>query len=151
MHTTEKTLAIIKPDAVTNNIAGKIISSIEEHAIGIAAMKMVHLTDEDAKRFYSVHTGKSFFDGLVAFMSSAPCIALVLEGDDVLDRWRSLMGPTDPRNAPPESIRRRFGTDVRHNATHGSDSPESATEEIAFFFSGFELKPSCFSRKESDR
>ena len=150
MRTVEKTLAIIKPDAVAKKVAGKIISAIEEHAIDIAAMKTVHLSIDDAKRFYAVHTGKSFFDGLIAFMSGGPCIVLVLEGENVLERWRDLMGPTDPQNAPPESIRNRFGTDVRHNATHGSDAPESATAEIAFFFSTLELQPAHSSRKESD-
>ncbi|MBN1760177.1 MAG: nucleoside-diphosphate kinase [Chitinispirillaceae bacterium] len=149
MSNIEKTLAIIKPDAVAGGFAGKIISTIEEHGVRIAAMKMVQLSTDDARRFYAVHVGKSFYEGLIDFMAGGPCIVLVLEGENVLERWRTLMGPTDPQNAPAESIRHRFGTDVRHNATHGSDSSEAALLEIAFFFSGLELPLPSIHPKES--
>ena len=149
MSNSEKTLAIIKPDAVSRGVVGNIISEIEGHDLKIAAFKMVELSTDDARRFYAVHAGKSFFEGLIDFMSSGPCIVMVLEGENVLEHWRTLMGPTDPQNAPAESIRRRFGTDVRHNATHGSDSIEAAGHEIAFFFSGLELPTSHVSPKES--
>lgn len=151
MPTIEKTLAIIKPDAVAKSVTGKIISLIEENGIRIAAMKMVHLSRSNARQFYMVHTGKSFYEGLVEFMCSGPSVVLVLEGEKVIDRWRTLMGPTDPVNAPPGSIRRLFGTDVRHNTTHGSDSPDNAAQEIAFFFAGIDTPAPASFQKESDR
>ena len=148
---TEKTLAIIKPDAVGRNVVGNIISLIEAGELTISAMKMVHLTPADARAFYAVHTGKSFYDDLVAFMASGPSLVMVLEGVNAIETWRTLMGPTDPQNAPEGSIRRQFGTDVRHNATHGSDSGKSAATEIAFFFSGLELSDPRTPPNESDR
>ncbi len=147
----EKTLAIIKPDAVERMVIGKIISLIESNGLCIRAMKMVHLTAGEARKFYAVHTGKSFFDGLVEFMSGGPSVVLVLEGERAIETWRTLMGPTDPQNAPEGSIRRSFGTDTRHNATHGSDSTDAAITEIAFFFSGLDQSHLSFSQEESGR
>ena len=146
----EKTLAIIKPDAFAGKVAGKIVSIIEENGFHIAAMKTVYLSRRSAQQFYAVHTGKSFYDGLVQFMASGPCIVLVLEGENIIERWRSLMGPTDPENAPEGSIRKLYGTTVRHNATHGSDSPQAAAAEIAFFFAGVETLPSGSPRQEGE-
>jgi nucleoside-diphosphate kinase len=148
--TIEKTLAIIKPDAVGKKVTGKIITLIEENDFRITAMKMVHLSRSTAEQFYRVHSGKSFYEGLIEFMSSGPSLVLVLEGDKVIERWRALMGPTDPENAPPGTIRKLFGTTVRYNATHGSDSAENATLEIAYFFAGIDAPVAESSQKESE-
>ena len=146
----EQTLAIIKPDAFNNRVVGKIIAMIEEQGLRIVAMAMRRLSAEQTRRFYAVHDGKPFFEPLVDFMSSGPCLTMVLEGDNALQRWRTLMGPTDPSKAPDETIRRRYGTDVRFNAVHGSDSAKNARTEIGFFFADINLDtaPSC--RKESN-
>ncbi len=144
-----QTLAIIKPDALNQRVAGKIISMIEESGFQIIAMKLKHLTEYEARRFYMVHTGKPFYDGLVEFMSSGPCIALVLSGENILERWRTLMGPTDPSTAPIGTIRRQFGSTIRRNAVHGSDSPESAIVEIGFFFTGIDAGEQLTTLEES--
>ncbi len=135
----ERTLAIIKPDAVSRNLIGKIVSMIEEAGIRIVAMKMLKLTKEQAKGFYHVHKGKPFFDSLTDFMSSGPIVVMVLEGDNVISRWRELMGATDPAKAGEGTIRRMFGLDVEKNSVHGSDSPESAKYEISYFFNSLEI------------
>ena len=132
------TLAIIKPDALKKRLAGKILSIIEENGFQIIAMKPLHLDERDARRFYSVHKNEPFFEGLVAFMTSGPCIPLLLEGENAIEQWRTLMGPTDPSTAPAGTIRNLFGTTIRHNTVHGSDSPENALFEIGFFFSGID-------------
>jgi nucleoside-diphosphate kinase len=151
MHTVERTLAIIKPDAMQKKVMGKIIAMIEENNFTIIAIKQLHLSVATAQKFYEVHKGKSFYDKLIEFMCNGPCVVMVIEGDSAIDRWRTLMGPTDPSNAPEGSIRRQFGTTVRHNAVHGSDSPESALSEIAFFFSEIDLpSPSPFSKESSN-
>lgn len=134
----EKTLAIIKPDVLRLHKAGKIISLVEECGVAITALKQIHLSQQQAALFYAEHHGKSFFETQTVFMSSGPVIAMILEGDSAISRWRALMGPTDPANAPPETIRKLFGTSIQHNAVHGSDSPRSAAQEIAFFFAGVE-------------
>jgi nucleoside-diphosphate kinase len=136
---TDMTLAIIKPDAVRQCSAGEIITLIEKASLSIIAIKKLHLSADEAGMFYHVHKGTSFFNELVSFMSSAPCLVMVLKGEDVINRWRTMMGPTDPINAPDGTIRKLFGTSVRHNAVHGSDSPQTAAQEIGFFFSGLEL------------
>lgn len=138
MEVHEKTLAIIKPDILQLRKAGKIISLVEACGLAIVAMKQVYLSQQQAALFYAEHHGKSFFEAQTAFMSSGPVIALILEGTSAISRWRALMGPTDPANAPRETIRKLFGTSIQHNAVHGSDSPRSATQEIAFFFAGIE-------------
>lgn len=145
----EQTLAIIKPDAFSNRVVGKIITMIEEQGLRIAAMAMRRLSAEQARRFYAVHDGKPFFGPLVDFMSSGPCLAMVLEGDNALQRWRMLMGPTDPSKAPDDTIRRRYGADVRFNAVHGSDSAKNARMEIGFFFADIDCDVAPSSRKES--
>ncbi len=135
----ERTLGIIKPEIVERGLVGKIISRIEEAGLKIVAMKMVRLTKEQAEGFYYVHRGKFFFDELTSYMSSGPVVVMVLEGQDAISRWRTLMGATDPAKAEEGTIRKAFGTDIQRNAVHGSDSPSSASFEICFFFSGMEL------------
>jgi nucleoside-diphosphate kinase len=130
--TMERTLSIIKPDAVSRGVMGKIINRFESEGIRIVAAKMVKLTKEEAKAFYAVHKDKPFYDSLTDFMSSGPIMVMVL-------RNRSIMGATNPKQAEPGTIRFEFGTDVEKNAVHGSDSPETAAKEIAFFFSEHEL------------
>ncbi len=135
----EKTLAIIKPDAVGKKVAGEIISMIENSGLEIKSIKMATLDTSSAAGFYAVHNGKSFYDGLIEFMVSGPCIILVLEGENAVEIWRGLMGATDPQQAPQGTVRRKYGTDVRRNSCHGSDSAENAQNEISFFFPGIEL------------
>ena len=137
-----RTLAIIKPDAVRDKRAGKILSMIEESGLVIEAVRMFRLTRELAGEFYAVHRGKSFYDELLDFMSSGPCVALVLSGEDAVARWRALMGATNPAAAAEGTIRKLYGTNVQYNACHGSDAPETARQEVAFFFSGAELPKS---------
>jgi nucleoside-diphosphate kinase len=133
------TLAIIKPDAVGAGQAGKIIDRIISGGFRIRAMKTLHMSRAQAEGFYDVHRGKPFFDGLTEFMSSAPCIVMALEKRGAVKAWRDLMGATDPAKADPGTIRQEFGSSVGENATHGSDSDENASIEIAYFFSQLEL------------
>ncbi len=135
----ERTLAIIKPDAVANRHAGAILQRIESGGFALRGMRLVHLTGSEAEGFYAVHRERPFFDSLTAFMSSGPAIVLALEADDAIRRWRDLMGSTDPAKAAPGSLRREFGTSIERNATHGSDAPETAATELAYFFRGVEL------------
>jgi nucleoside-diphosphate kinase len=136
---TERTFAIIKPDAVERRVAGKIIQRIEDEQFQIRAMKRVCLSTSEAEGFYAVHRGKGFFGSLTAFMSSGPAIVLVLEAPDAIKKWRTLMGATDPAKAGPGTIRKEFGQSIERNATHGSDALETAVYEIGYFFSGVEL------------
>jgi len=134
-----QTLAIIKPDALRNKAAGKILNMIENSGLTIEAVKMVRLTRELAGEFYAVHKGKPFYEELLDFMSSGPCIVLTLSGENAIARWRELMGATNPANAADGTIRKLYGTNVQFNACHGSDAPETARQEVSFFFSGVEL------------
>ncbi len=134
----ERTLAIIKPDAVANRQAGAILQRIEIGGFALRGMRLVHLTQAEAEGFYAVHRERPFFGSLTAFMSSGPAIVLVLEADDAIRRWRDLMGATDPAKAGPGSLRREFGTSIERNATHGSDAPETAATEVGYFFRGVE-------------
>lgn len=134
-----KTFAIIKPDAVGRNIAGKIITRIEENGFIILAMKKLWLTKKEVEGFYAVHMGKPFFESLAAYMSSGPCIAMVLQKKDAIGSWRKLMGATNPQNADPGTIRREFAVDLEKNSVHGSDAPETAEFEIKYFFSAIEF------------
>ncbi len=145
----ERTLTIIKPDALKNGVSGRIITLIEENGLRISAMKMAHLSDKVARAFYSVHADKPFFTGLIEFMTSGPSLVLVLEGKNAVERWRSLMGPTDPGRAPEGTVRRLFGSTVRYNAVHGSDSPASAVFEIGFFFPETDLLSAAHYSLES--
>lgn len=130
----EKTFAIIKPDAVAAKNSGKIIDRIEQEGFNIIALQKIHLTKDQAESFYDVHAGKGFFDDLVKFMTSGPVIIMVLEKENAIKAWRDLMGATDPAEAAPNTLRKLFGTNKGENATHGSDAPETAQREIAFFF-----------------
>ena len=135
----ERTLAIIKPDAVATKKSGAIIQRIENEGFTIRAMKRVHLSAKEAEGFYAVHRSRPFFASLTAFMSSAPAIVLVLEAPDAIKKWRTLMGATNPANADPGTLRKEFAESIERNATHGSDAPETAAYEIGYFFSGIEL------------
>jgi nucleoside-diphosphate kinase len=135
----ERTLCIVKPDAVKRRVVGRILAMIEEGGLTPVATRLLTLAPADAERFYAVHRERPFFADLVRFMSSGPVFVAVLEGDGAIARWRDLMGPTDSKKAPKKTVRGEFGTDIEKNAVHGSDGPDTARAEIAFFFSGFEL------------
>ena len=135
----ERTLAIIKPDAVARRLVGSILQRIEQAGFEIRAMRLVHLSTEEAEGFYAVHRERPFFGSLTRFMSSGPAIVLVLEAPNAIHRWRSLMGATDPAKADPGTLRRDLAESVERNVTHGSDAPETAAYEIGYFFSGVEL------------
>jgi len=134
----ERTFAIIKPDAVKSRLAGKILARIEEAGFTVKAMRLQHLSKKEAEGFYAVHKERPFFGGLTDFMSSGPCIVLVLEAPDAIKKWRTLMGATDPAKAEPGTMRRDFGASIEANATHGSDAPETAAFELGYFFRGME-------------
>ncbi len=130
----EKTLAIIKPDAVQAMHTGKIIDRIEHEGFTIVGMKKLHMTKAQAEAFYAVHKGRGFFDELVEFMSSGPVVVMALSKNGAIMAWRDLMGATDPAKAAPNTLRKLFGTNIGNNATHGSDAPETAAVEVKFFF-----------------
>ena len=130
----EETLGIIKPDAVSRNLIGSIIKLIEDHDITLKKMKMINLSKSQAEDFYSVHKGKIFYDKLIEYMTSGPIIVMVLEGINVVQRYRDLMGKTNPDEAAEGTIRKLFALDTTHNSVHGSDSPDNAIMEINLFF-----------------
>jgi len=136
----ERTFGIIKPDAVTRNITGKIISKIEENGFTIIAMKKLWLTKKQAGGFYAVHKDKPFFQSLTDYMSSGPCIAMVLEKDNAIAAWRKLMGATNPAQAAPGTIRNEYAINLETNSVHGSDAAETAEFEIKYFFSNLEVE-----------
>jgi nucleoside-diphosphate kinase len=135
----ERTLAIIKPDAVAARHAGRIIQRIEESGFTIRAMRLLSLASKEAEGFYAVHRERPFFGSLTSFMSSGPIVVLALEAPDAIRKWRTLMGATDPAKADPSTLRKEFGTSIEHNATHGSDAPDTAADELGYFFTGMEL------------
>ena len=135
----ERTLAIIKPDAVERRTAGRIIHRIEEAGFQIRAMRLVRLSKQEAEGFYAVHRGRPFFESLTAFMSSGPAVVMVLEGTSAIQRWRSLMGATDPAKADAGTIRKEFAQSIERNATHGSDAAETAAFEVGYFFPGVDF------------
>lgn len=135
----ERTLSIIKPDGVSKNLIGEVIIRLEKAGLNVAAMKMIRMTKEQAKGFYKVHEGKPFFDSVTDFMSSGPCVVMVLEGADAIKRYRELMGATNYKEAAEGTIRRKFATDIEKNVVHGSDSPENADYEINYFFNALEI------------
>jgi nucleoside-diphosphate kinase len=135
----EKTFAIIKPDACGRNISGRILAKIEENGFQVIALKKLWMTKKQAEGFYAVHQGKPFFSSLTDFMSSGPCIVLVLQKENAIAAWRKLMGATNPANAEPGTIRKEFARSMEANSVHGSDAPETAAYEIAYFFSALEL------------
>jgi len=137
--TTERTFAIIKPDAVRARVAGRILARIEEAGFTVRAMRLTHLSKREAEGFYAVHRERPFFASLTDFMSSGPCIVMALEAPDAIRKWRALMGATDPAKAEPGTLRKEFGASIETNATHGSDAPETAAFELGYFFRGMEL------------
>jgi nucleoside-diphosphate kinase len=138
---TERTLAIIKPDAVAKGAAGQIFARIEQAGFTVIAARMIRMTEEDAAGFYAVHRARPFFQSLCAFMTQGPCIPMVLEADNAIQRWRDLMGATDPAKAAAGTIRKDFASSIEANAVHGSDAPQTAAFEIAYFFSSLDLCP----------
>jgi nucleoside-diphosphate kinase len=136
---TERTLAIVKPDAVQRHLAGRIIQRIEDEGFQIRAMRRLHLSKPQAEGFYAVHRDRPFFGSLTDFMSSEPIIVMVLEASDAIKKWRTLMGATDPAKADPGTIRKELGQSIEKNATHGSDGSETAAHEIGYFFAGIDL------------
>jgi nucleoside-diphosphate kinase len=130
----ERTLSIIKPNATAKNFIGRIVDRFEQSGLRIAAMKMVWLNRREVEGFYAVHRGKPFFDSLVDFMTSAPCVVMVLEGEEAIARNREIMGATDPAKAAPGTIRAQWADSLTENTVHGSDAPETARDEIAYFF-----------------
>ncbi len=136
---TERTFAIIKPDAVERRMSGRIVQRIEDADLTIRAMRKVQLSKPQAEGFYAVHSARPFFASLTEFMSSGPSIVMVLEAPDAIRKWRTLMGATDPAKADAGTLRKEFAESIERNATHGSDAPETARVEIAYFFPGIEL------------
>lgn len=135
----ERTLSIIKPDGVFRNLIGTVIKRLEEEGLKILAMKMINMTKTQAKGFYKVHEGKPFFESVTDFMSSGPCVVLVLEGDNVITKYRTIMGATNYKEAEEGTIRSDFATDIEKNVVHGSDSDENARIEISYFFNALEI------------
>ncbi|MGD8344415.1 MAG: nucleoside-diphosphate kinase [Desulfobacterales bacterium] len=135
----DRTLAIIKPDGVARGIIGEVIKRLEDKNFKIIAMKMIHLSKKQAEGFYAVHRGKPFFESLTDFMSSGPAVVMVLEGEDIIARYRELMGATNYKEAAEGTIRKAFATDIEKNVVHGSDAPETAAFEMAYFFNNLEI------------
>jgi nucleoside-diphosphate kinase len=135
----ERTLSIIKPDGVQRGLIGEIVKRLEQKNLKIVAMKMLHMTKQQAQGFYAVHRERPFFESLTDFMSSGPAVVMVLEGENVIVRYRELMGATDFREAADGTIRKEFATDIEKNVVHGSDASETASFEISYFFNRFEI------------
>jgi len=136
----QRTLAIVKPDAAgRTGVTGQILARIEEAGLEIVALKKIQLSEQDARGFYAVHRERPFYGDLVKFMTSGPVVVAILEGENAIGRWRDLMGPTDSTQAEPGTIRGDFGTDIERNAAHGSDAPETARIETAYFFNATEI------------
>ncbi len=135
----ERTLSIIKPDGVARGVMGEVIKRLEDNKLKIVAMKMLKLTKEQAEKFYAVHRERPFFQSLTDFMSSGPIVVMVLEGENVIEKYRELMGATNYKEAAEGTIRSDFATDIEKNVVHGSDAPETAAFEIGYFFNSFEI------------
>ena len=135
----QRTFALIKPDAVAAGHQGAIVARIQSSGLKVVALKSLRLSVLQAEGFYHVHKERPFFGDLVAFMTEGPIVAMVLEGEDAIKRWRDLMGPTDAEKAPADTLRGEFGTNIERNATHGSDAEDTAAFEIGYFFNGLEL------------
>ncbi len=136
---TERTFAIVKPDAVEKSHIGGILSLIEKNGLKIKAMRMMHMTRPIAEGFYAVHKERPFFGELVDFMTRGPCVVMVLEGENAIAKWRETMGATDPKKAADGTVRKLFGANVGENASHGSDGPDTARFEIGWFFPGYDV------------
>lgn len=135
----KRTLSIIKPDGVSRNLIGQVMTRLEEAQLNVVAMKMIKMSKEQARGFYKVHEGKPFYESVTGFMSSGPCLVMVLEGEEAVERYRALMGATDYKKAAEGTIRKEFATDIEKNVVHGSDSDATAATEIAYFFSSLEI------------
>ena len=135
----ERTFGIIKPDAVAKGAIGGVIDMIEKAGLKVVGLRLLQMGQEQAQGFYAVHKARPFFGDLVKFMTSGPCVVMAIEGDGAVTRYREVMGPTDSKKAPPGTIRQKYGTDIEKNAVHGSDSPENAKTELAFFFQPSDL------------
>lgn len=135
----ERTLSIVKPDGVKKNLIGEVIKRFEQKGLRIAALKMLRMSVDDAKGFYIVHKERPFYDSLTGFMSEGPVVVVVVEGENAISKVRELMGATNPKDAAPGTIRADFASDIEHNIVHGSDSKESASYEIPYFFSSLEI------------
>ena len=135
----ERTLSIIKPDAVARGLIGEVVKRLEQNQLSIVAMKMIRMTKDQAKGFYAVHRQRPFFESLTDFMTSGPVVVMVLEGENVIARYRELMGATNFEEAAEGTIRREFATDIEKNVVHGSDGPDTAAFEISYFFNSFEI------------
>lgn len=136
----QRTFGIIKPDAVAAGNAGKILAKIEESGLKLIAMKLMRMSQTQAEGFYAVHKARPFFGDLVTFMTEGPVVAMIMEGENAISRWRDLMGPTNSEEAPAGTVRGDFGTDIERNASHGSDAPETANLEISYFFNAMEIQ-----------
>jgi len=135
----ERTFGIVKPDAVEKNAVGGVIEMVEKSGLKVLALRMIRMSDAQARAFYAVHKERPFFNGLVKFMTSGPCVVMALEAPDAIKKWRTLMGATDPAKADAGTLRQEFGKSIETNATHGSDAPETAAYELGYFFRGMEL------------
>lgn len=135
----ERTLSIVKPDGVGRGLIGEVVRRLEQNGLKIVAMKMLHLSRAQACGFYAVHRERPFFESLTEFMSSGPCVVMVLEGENAIARYRELMGATNYKDAAEGTIRREFATDIEKNVVHGSDAPETASFEIGYFFNRLEI------------
>ncbi len=135
----ERTLSIIKPDGVAKGLIGEVIKRFEKAGLKIAAMKMIHMSKKEAEGFYAVHRGKKFYDSVTDFMSSGPCVVMILEGPNAIAKNRELMGATNPQDAAPGTIRREYAANIERNIVHGSDAPETAAFEIGYFFNTLEI------------
>ena len=138
---TERTLAIVKPDGVAAGTVGKVIARVEAERLRILGLRLVRLSRAEAEGFYAVHRQRPFFGALTAFMSSGPAVAMVLEGEGAIARWREIMGATDPAKAAAGTLRRELAENIERNVVHGSDAPETAAFEIGYFFRGMEILP----------
>jgi len=135
----ERTLSIIKPDGVAKGLIGEVIKRFEKAGLKIAAMKMIHMSKKEAEGFYAVHRGKKFYDSVTDFMSSGPCVVMILEGPNAIAKNRELMGATNTQDAAPGTIRREYAANIERNIVHGSDAPETAAYEIGYFFNTLEI------------
>jgi nucleoside-diphosphate kinase len=135
----ERTFGIVKPDAVEKNAVGGVIDMIEKAGLKIVGLRLVKISDAQARAFYAVHRERPFFPDLVKFMTSGSAVVMAIEGDNAIARYREVMGPTDSKKAPAGTIRNKYGTNIERNAVHGSDGPDTAKVELAFFFAGLDL------------
>ena len=135
----ERTLSIIKPDGVAKGLIGEVMKRFETAGLKIVAMKMIHMSKKEAEGFYAVHRGKPFYNSVTDFMSSGPCVVLILEGPNAIAKNRELMGATSPKDAAPGTIRREYASNIERNIVHGSDAPETAASEMGYFFNALEI------------